>query len=1119
MQSFSPRSASSCTTKDVLEQFLSGHLPGEVSERLAEHLEQCAACSETLQEVSLTTEFSALRLPSAGKFPVQEMPAGLRADLYGLAEEPAASQPLATSSLEPSGNRQFLGRFELRECLGRGAHGTVYLAWDPSLQREVALKIPRYALLDQAMREHFLREGRTTGRLQHPNIVLIHEVGEVDGTCYLALAYCPGPTLATWMSQQATEIEPRVATDLVRKLADAVAYAHSEGVLHRDLKPENVILEPASRQAPAAFEPKLTDFGVAKLLDRGTSDTRTGVVIGTLLYMAPEQASGQREAIGPTADIYSLGAILYEMLTGRLPHRGATQAETLRRILFEEPVAPRKLRPEVPRDLEAICLKCLEKHPERRYQQAAELGEDLRRFLAGEPTRARPMGWPERARRWSQRNPSWALLGILLLVSLASGVGGLLLHLQMLSGANQSLQTALGQARDDRQRAIDSQRHTRHALYCSDLQLAAQAFEAGDARHAAMLLARHVPGPGEEDARCLGWHWLHRLVTAEREPIPGHRDDVYFVRFSPDRKQFATAGAEGIVRLFDAHTKRLIREIATQQGEVNSIAFHPTRPEIASAGDDGSIAAWNLQDGAARLRIAAHQVIAYGVCYTPDGQHVISCANEPVIKVWDATTGRLSRELTEHTKAVEAMAVSPDGQWLATASSDCTARLWSLPDLAVRHVLVGPEKPLHCVGFSPDSTQLAAGGADDLLRVFSVASGEEIFAGRHVETVQAVAFSRDPPGIVSTDRSGAVHWWPRDEAGHWPAAPRSWTSDADRIWALADAGAAGFIAAGRAGQVELWSWPAEAPVRRVQFSEKHDNVAFHPDGRRLWCAAGTAGLVEFDLQSNPADPKIKSLLTDVDCVGMGLHPSGKLLVADRSGWMRVHDAQTLAVLHTFDLPGDKNMAREFHATREPAETLVEMHTENDGLYAYNLQHGLLVKRSFPKHTHTAAVAPNGNLLATSFRPGNQIQLLDLAGHRELATLPGHASTVDALRFSPDGRWLVSGGSDRLVKIWDVAGRSLVMTLIGHRAKVNGVDFSPQGDQFVTASADGTIRLWDTTSGRMLMVLYRDTAGFEQVDWSPDGRYIVANVAKGQGLVLLEAEVPAATLPRQEQTSP
>jgi serine/threonine-protein kinase len=358
-------------------------------------------------------------------------------------------EPSPAAGAEPAGDLPWtsLGRFQLRRELGRGTFGIVYLAYDPGLSREVALKVPRLDVLaDPQLRERFQREARAAAGLDHPQVVPVYEAGEVGPVCYIASAYCPGPTLAQWLKQRDQPVPVREAATLVALLADGVQHAHTRGVVHRDLKPANVLLavsdqrsavSQAEARAPSGptaestlldATPRIADFGLAKiLLEAGeASPTQSGAIVGTAEYMAPEQAGGKRQELGPAADIYALGVILYELLTGRPPLQAETALETLLLVRSEDPLPPGRLRPKLPRDLETICLKCLQKEPRKRYASAQALGDDLRRFLAGEQVQARPTPAWVRGLKWAKRRPAAAALLLVSAVALLAlgGLGG-----------------------------------------------------------------------------------------------------------------------------------------------------------------------------------------------------------------------------------------------------------------------------------------------------------------------------------------------------------------------------------------------------------------------------------------------------------------------------------------------------------------------------------------------------------------------------------------------------------------------------------------------------------------------------------------------------------------------
>ncbi|HEV2947870.1 MAG TPA: serine/threonine-protein kinase, partial [Gemmataceae bacterium] len=351
--------------------------------------------------------------------------------------EPKADVPSPVPAVGPLAGPQNIAGYEILGVLGRGAMGVVYKARQRGLKRIVALKMIKAG--DEADENELLRfrtEAESAGQLQHPNIVQVHEVGWHNGCPYLSLEFVHGGSLKDRLNGTPQPVQ--AAAQLTQVLAQAIDYAHRQGVVHRDLKPGNVMLEPprgdgstvSSMSATPLVDqlygtPKVADFGLAKRLEEDSGQTRSGTILGTPSYMAPEQAFGLSKDVGPLADQHALGAVLYELLTGRPPFRGATMWETIEQVQKQEPVPPSRLQPKVPRDLETICLKCLQKEPTRRYKDAAALAEDLRRFVAGEPILARPVSTPERLMRWCRRNPKVASLIGTVFVLLLTGIIGL----------------------------------------------------------------------------------------------------------------------------------------------------------------------------------------------------------------------------------------------------------------------------------------------------------------------------------------------------------------------------------------------------------------------------------------------------------------------------------------------------------------------------------------------------------------------------------------------------------------------------------------------------------------------------------------------------------------------
>ncbi len=559
-----------------------------------------------------------------------------------------ATQPgVSTSALPEPEIPKRISRFEIRRLIGEGGFGRVYEAYDPSLKRVVALKVARSEHLDDPrLIERFRREAQSAAGLAHQNIVAVFDHGEESGIQYIASAFVPGGTLAALLKQQGGSLPLRQAVTIVRQLAEALAYAHRQGVIHRDVKPANVLMR-------GDDEPLLADFGLAAIRQGAAEKlTQDGEAIGTCEYMAPEQWRGQAVA---ACDQYSLGCILYEGLTGQMPFSTRHLAEYASLHLSEPPPSPRTKRPDLPRDLETITLKCLEKDPRHRYSDCQALAEDLRRWLDGEPVSARRPGLSERLVKWTRRNPVIAGLLAAILAILTVGVTGMalltVLAVDMAREANRQRDRA------EQQASLAEERRTwsRRLIYANYLSLALSSWHDQNAFN-----FHHYLNYCYWDLR----GWEHDLLWSRSQSkhltLQGHRDSVTGVDWSRDGRLIVTASHDSTVKLWDAHTGRLLRTLEVQSVRLACLALSPDGSLLAVGGPKGFLRVWEVASGNVLYTRTAHESDINHLAWSPDGKQLLIGGFAGSL-LWDARTGKEVRKVDGHANLVFAVAFSPDG--------------------------------------------------------------------------------------------------------------------------------------------------------------------------------------------------------------------------------------------------------------------------------------------------------------------------------------------------------------------------------------------------------------------------------------------------------------------------
>lgn len=1021
--------------------------------------------------------------------------------------------PHCENGLEPGAE---IGPYKILSTLGEGGFGIVYLAEQRRpIKRRVALKVIKPGMDSKEVLARFEAERQTLAILDHPNIAHIYGAGVTEmGRPYFAMEYVKGVPITEHCDHHKLNIEERLR--LFLEVCKGIQHAHQKGIIHRDIKPSNILVSVQDEERL----PKIIDFGVAKAITQNLTNltlyTQAGRIIGTPEYMSPEQAQMNMEGIDIRTDIYSLGAVLYELITGVLPfdtelllRRGI---DAMRRVICEEEpktpstrltslgeeaqkiaslrqTDPSSLSRRLHRELEWIPLKAMRKEPTYRYRSASEFADDIQNYLNGRPLIAGPESISYKLAKFVRRHRTVVVSAIVIATLL---IVGFVVSSGLYVVARKALKTA-----EERAESL------RRANYGNHISLAYSAYRDGITRRVDAFLAS-CP----EDLRGWEWDWLSyisdesemTLKISKGSPTYGQPGNIFSVRVSPDGeriyaggignarawnvydksitffehgawvfsvdldpdgKRFVTGGRDNTIKIWDAELGYELKTLRGHTDIVLGVAFSPDGKKIVSGSDDKTVKLWDAATGDALMTLEGHAAVIRSVAYSPNGKHIASGSNDKTVKLWDAITGDELKTLRGHVGGIASVVFSPDGTRLVSGSDDQTIRIWDILSGGELKMLQGHSTVVREVAYSPDGRRIAS--ASQLkIKVWDALSGMELTTLHgHTAWVNAVIFSPDGERIIS---------------GSWDATVKIWNPDINREYVLLR---------GHTGALR--------------------SVAFSPDGRRIVTGSDDRFVKIWDTD---CVCELKTLCGHSDIVlDLSYSPDGNSIVsAGADKLLKIWDSTTGKETRT--LAGHTEIVR--CVVYSPDGKRIVSGSDDKSIRIWDVESGTTLQTL---HGHTEAVLslafnPKGDRIVSGGRDG-YAKIWNSVSGEELGSILASDTTVAGVAFMPDNQHIVTAsgygrkrGKD--AKIWNVDTMKEVLTL-KTLSNVSSVEVLPGGKRILTGTHEP--RLWDAIGGTETLQLPL-SAGFTSIDVSADGKKILIADSNIWDAMLFESSAPA-----------
>ncbi len=989
-----------------------------------------------------------------------------------------------------------IDHYRLVRLIGHGGMGEVWLAEQTTpLRRSVALKLIRAGMYDKAVVHRFQAERQSLAIMDHPAIAKVFDAGTTpQGQPYLVMEFVPGLPITEYCDQQKLKIRDRI--ELFIQACDGVQHAHQKAIIHRDLKPANImVVEVDGRAAP-----RIIDFGLAKLTTLAVAEqsiyTQLGQFLGTPGYMSPEQADPDQQDIDTRSDIYSLGVILYVLLTGLQPFEAQRRQkpqlhEWLRQLKEDDPPSlteklgaigaaaaeiararstdPKQLTHELRGDLNWIASKAVARERERRYGTPSDLAGDLRRYLNDEPIEARPASSAYQLHKFLRRHRlAAAIAGIVVALGLVTSAAGLIAVRQKHAAEYQASQALKAQAR-------------------LLVQAAAQRLKDADVAGARGIILEVLTNPAFTQARssdAMSVFQEMRSADVQLAVLYGHEAEATFAAYSADGTRVVTASLDGTCRVWDALTGQPLAVLSGHDGVVWSAAFSPDGTRIVTAGSDKTARIWDASNGTPLAVIAGHGERVYSAAYSPDGTRILTASLDKTARIWDARTGAPIAILTGHADRIYTAAYSPDGKRIVTAAGDKSAKIWDAHSGSALFTLSGRGHEINSAAYSPDGAYIVTASSEDTTRVWDARTGAPLATMfGNGDRANYAAYSPDGTRIVTASPDCNARIWDARSgvllgvlSGHADSVTSAFYSpDGSRI-----------LTASYDTTARIWDARAGMPLAVLSGHDGTVNsAAYSPDGSRIV----TASLDKTARTWDAATGKSQLTLEHGDRVWSAAYsPDGAhIITASFDKTARIWDAHTGVT----DAVLSGHADRVFSAAYSPDGTRIVTGSLDQTARIWD-SHGGTALAVLTGHTgvvYTAAYSPDGTHIVTA-SSDKTARIWDAHSGASLVVLSGHDDDVTSAAYSPDNAHVVTASTDTTARVWEPQTGTAIAVLSGHADVVHYAAYSPDGRYIVTASDDKTARIWDAGTGMPLAVLAGHTENVTTAVYSPDGTRIV-----------------------------